>query len=90
MLINNKCTCSSWYNRVTVFSISSDRRKKLLYIDGSAYMAQQNTPLQSAWSTALSATCMTVGMSDLFIHLFIYLFIYLFSARTTVIVHTLI
>ena len=42
MLVNR---CSSWYNRVGDFSVLIwDRRKQLLYIDGSACIARQNNP----------------------------------------------
>ena len=43
MLVNNEC--SSWYNRVGDFLVSVwDRRKQLLYVNGSACMARQNNP----------------------------------------------
>ena len=45
MLVNNEC--SSWYNRVVgdLLKVSIwDRRKQLLYTDGSACTARQNNP----------------------------------------------
>ena len=43
VLVNNEC--SSWYNRVGDFLLSVwNRRKQLLYIDGSACTARQNNP----------------------------------------------
>ena len=43
MLVNDEC--SRWCNRVGNFLVSIwDRRKQLLYIDGSACMARQNNP----------------------------------------------
>ena len=46
MLVNNDC--SSWYNRVgDFFIINLDRRKQLLYIDGSACMTRQINPTPS-------------------------------------------
>ena len=42
MLVNK---CNSWYNRVGDVLISLwDRRKQLLYTDGSACMTRQNNP----------------------------------------------
>ena len=43
MLVNNER--SSWYNRVGNFLVLIlDRRKQLLYTNGSAFMTQQNNP----------------------------------------------
>ena len=43
MLVNNDC--SSWYKRVDDIYVSVwDRRKQLLYTDGSACITQQNNP----------------------------------------------
>ena len=40
MLVKDEC--SPWYNRVGDFLVSIwDRRKQLLYTDGSAYMIRQ-------------------------------------------------
>ena len=54
MLINDEC--SSWYNRVGDFLMSVwDRRKEILYGNGSAGDVIQTTPLLSARSMAQSA-----------------------------------
>ena len=43
ILVNDEC--SPWYNRVGDFLVSIwDRRKKLLYTDGSAFMTRQTNP----------------------------------------------
>ena len=54
MLINDQC--SSWYNKVGDFLMSVwNRRKEILYGNGSTDEVGQTTPLQSAWSMALGA-----------------------------------
>ena len=58
MLVNDEC--SSWYNKVGDFLISVwNRKKEILYGNGSIGEVSQTTPLQSAWSMALGA--MTVN-----------------------------
>ena len=54
MLLNDEC--SSWYSRVGEFIMSVwDRRKEVLYGNGSIGEIRQSTPLQCARSMALSA-----------------------------------
>ena len=54
MLVNDEC--SSWYSRVGDFLMSVwDRRKEILYGNGSVGEVRQSTPLESVRSMALSA-----------------------------------
>ena len=54
MLVNDEC--SSWYNIVGDFLMSVwDRRKEILYGNGSIERSVKTTPLQSARSMALRA-----------------------------------
>ena len=56
MLVNDECTCNSWYNKVGDFLMSVwNRRKEILYGNGSIGEVGQTTPLQSALSMALGA-----------------------------------
>ena len=51
MLVDDEC--SSWYNRVSDFSINLGWEKEILY-DGGYSMHCLTNPLQNAWSIALS------------------------------------
>ena len=54
MLVNDEC--SSWYNKVKDFLMSVwNRRKEILYGNGSIDEVGQTTPLQSAWLMAVGA-----------------------------------
>ena len=53
-LVNDEC--NFWYNRVGYFLVSVwDKENEFLYVNGSAYMGNRTTPLQSVRSWALSA-----------------------------------
>ena len=67
MLVNDEC--SSWYKSRRFLVSIWDRRKQLLYTDGSVCITRQTTPLlRSAWLMALSA--ITVDECEQFVCLF--------------------
>ena len=68
MLLNDEC--SSWYKRVGDFLVSVwNRRKEILYSNGSACRTQQSNPTPEC---VVNSTECRLSASDLFIYLFIY------------------
>ena len=80
MLINDEC--SSWYDRVRDLLMSVwDRRKKILYGNGSVDEVSQNKPIPECEVNSTECMLRRLSASDLFV---CFLFIYLYAVLSLV------